>query len=234
MNTKNLNAIRLFALLCIAGKVFTVAAQFGDASTSLWMAISYTLSLFILLFLGYFSIEYSIRFFIWPQIRSIYAISIFNKKKKTAIAKTVEPETEPKIEDELSPLDSPKAKEVIEYTLGTFADVLTNIELMVLERNLKVFILGEKNLSPAVNRRITNLTTMDICHYGWNISRRLNISNDDMAGFIKSQFIWQLNDCSISTISKKLSYDTGKFFIEKIDPKEALSTFPLARKLGIC
>jgi hypothetical protein len=61
---------------------------------------------------------------------------------KDAVANAVEPEQEPI--KEVSPLDTPKAKEVIAYTLGTFTGVLTNEELMALESNLKAFILGER------------------------------------------------------------------------------------------
>lgn len=226
-----LNAIRIIALICIAGKAVSVSLGATDGETNLSTSFHTLLITFLLLSLLYFAIEFSTRFFIWPQVKSIHAIASFKKNVKDAVANTVEPEQEPI--KEVSPLDTPKAKEVIAYTLGTFAGVLTNEELMALESNLKAFILGKRDLEPAVNRRITNLTTMDICHFGWNITKRLKICNDDMAIFLKSQFVWHLDDCTLKTISKKLSVDSGKFYITRINPKEVLLPFPLAKKLRI-
>ena len=102
----------------------------------------------------------------------------------------------------MSPLDTPKAQEVIAYTLGTFAGVLTNEELMSLDNNLKAFILGEPTTQTSVNRRISKFRTHDVYHFGWNIAKRLKIPNTMMAEFLKSQFPWQLADVEISTIAK--------------------------------
>ena len=75
---------------------------------------------------------------------------------------------------------------------------------------------------------------LDIYHFGWNIARRLKISNDDMALFLKSQFVWHLDDSALSTISKKLSYEIGKSTIPKVNPKDPLLPFPLAKEFGVC
>ena len=227
---KHLNAIRTMVLICFAGKA--VSGSFAGAEDGLPLSatINSLLINFLLFTLLYFSVEFAVRFFIWPQTRSIHAITVFRKNKKTAVAKAEEPEPVKPV----SPLETPKAKEVIAYTLGTFAGVLTNEELMGLDKNLKAFILGERELPAAVNRRISHLRTNDIYHFGWNIARRLKISNDDMAVFLKSQFVWHLDDSALSTISKKLSYEMGKFTIPKVNPKETLLPFPLAKELGVC
>ncbi|WP_300805956.1 hypothetical protein, partial [uncultured Duncaniella sp.] len=136
--------------------------------------------------------------------------------------------------DSISPLDTPKAQEVIAYTLGTFAGVLTNEELMVLDNSLKAFIIGESIQQTAVNHRISKFRTHDVYHFGWNIAKRLKISNTIMAEFLKSQFPWQLADVEISTIAKKLSSDEGAFTLPKVEPRLPLPSFPLAKKLGIC
>ncbi|MDE7345935.1 MAG: hypothetical protein K2N48_04235 [Muribaculaceae bacterium] len=227
---KHLNAIRTVALICIAGKAVSVSFAGVEDGLPLSVTINSLLINFLLLTLLYFSVEFAVRFFIWPQTRSIHAIAVFRKNKKAAVEKAEEPEPVKPV----SPLETPKAKEVIAYTLGTFAGVLTNEELMALDKNLKAFILGERELPAALNRRISHLRTNDIYHFGWNIARRLKISNDDMAVFLKSQFVWHLDDSALSTISKKLSYEIGKFTIPKVDPKEILLPFPLAKELGIC
>ncbi len=227
---KHLNAIRTVVLICFAGKAVSVSFAGAEDGLPLSATINSLLINFLLLTLLYFSVEFAVRFFIWPQTRSIHAIAVFRKNKKTAVAKAEEPEPVKPV----SPLETPKAKEVIAYTLGTFAGVLTNEELMALDKNLKTFILGERELPAALNRRISHLRTNDIYHFGWNIARRLKISNDDMAVFLKSQFVWHLDDSALSTISKKLSYEIGKFTIPKVDPKESLLPFPLAKELGVC
>lgn len=134
----------------------------------------------------------------------------------------------------MSPLDTPKAQEVIAYTLGTFAGVLANEELMSLDNNLKAFILGEPTTQISVNRRISKFRTHDVYHFGWNIAKRLKIPNTMMAEFLKSQFPWQLADVEISTIAKKLSSDEGAFTLPKVEPRLPLAPFPLAKKLSIC
>ncbi|ROS87163.1 hypothetical protein [Bacteroides acidifaciens] len=227
---KHLNAIRTVALICIAGKAVSISFAGAEDGLPLSVTINSLLINFLLLTLLYFSVEFAVRFFIWPQTRSIHAIAVFRKNKKTAVAKAEEPEPVKPV----SPLETPKVKEVIAYTLGTFAGVLTNEELMALDKNLKAFILGERELPAAVNRRISHLRTNDIYHFGWNIARRLKISNDVMAVFLKSQFVWHLDDSALSTISKKLSYEIGKFTIPKVNPKETLLPFPLAKELGVC
>ena len=227
---KHLNAIRTVALICIAGKAVSISFAGAEDGLPLSVTINSLLINFLLLTLLYFSVEFAVRFFIWPQTRSIHAIAVFRKNMKTAVAKAEEPEPVKPV----SPLETPKVKEVIAYTLGTFAGVLTNEELMALDKNLKAFILGERELPAAVNRRISHLRTNDIYHFGWNIARRLKISNDVMAVFLKSQFVWHLDDSALSTISKKLSYEIGKFTIPKVNPKETLLPFPLAKELGVC
>lgn len=104
--------------------------------------------------------------------------------------------------ENVSPLDTPNAQEVIAYTLGTFAGVLTNEELMALDNNLKAFIIGESIQQTSVNRRISKFRTHDVYHFGCNIAKRLKISNTMMAEFLKLQFPWQLADVEISTIAK--------------------------------
>jgi hypothetical protein len=73
-----------------------------------------------------------------------------------------------------------------------------------------------------------------VYHFGWNIAKRLKVSNTMIAEFLKSQFPWQLADVEISTIAKKLSSDEGAFTLPKVEPRLPLPPYPLAKKLGIC
>lgn len=182
--------------------------------------------------LCYLSVEYGIRFFIIPLVREPLGVISFKRRKDNAVEQSEE--TAITFTEKASPLDTPKAQEVIAYTLGTFAGVLTNEELMSLDNNLKDFIIGEPTQQTSVNRRISKFRTHDVYHFGWNITKRLKISNTMMAEFLKSQFPWQLADVEISTIAKKLSSDEGAFTLPKVEPRLPLAPYPLAKKLGIC
>ena len=229
MNT-HLNSIRTIALVCIAGKAVSVGFASGNATLS--TSVSSSLITFLMFTLSYLSVDYGIRFFIIPLVREPLSVISFKRRMDKAVEQSEG--TAINVAEEVSPLDTPKAQEVIANTLGTFAGVLTNEELMALDNNLKAFILGESTRQTAVNRRISKFRTHDVYHFGWNIAKRLKIPNTMMAEFLKSQFPWQLADVEISTIAKKLSSDEGAFTLPKVEPRLPLPPYPLAKKLGIC
>ncbi len=229
MNT-HLNSIRTIALVCIAGKAVSVGFASGNATLS--TSVSSSLTTFLMFTLSYLSVDYGIRFFIIPLVREPLSVISFKRRMDKAVEQSEG--TAINVAEEVSPLDTPKAQEVIAYTLGTFAGVLTNEELMSLDNSLKAFILGESTRQTSVNRRISKFRTHDVYHFGWNIAKRLKIPNTMMAEFLKSQFPWQLADVEISTIAKKLSSDEGAFTLPKVEPRLPLPPYPLAKKLGIC
>ena len=229
MNT-HLNSIRTIVLVCIAGKAISVGFSTGEASLA--TSVNSLLTTFLMFTLCYLSVEYGIRFFIIPLVREPLGVISFKRRKDKAIEQSEQMDVITHVN--ISPLETPKAQEVIAYTLGTFAGVLTNEELMALDNNLKAFILGESTQQTSVNRRISKFRTHDVYHFGWNIAKRLKISNTIMAEFLKSQFPWQLADVEISTIAKKPSSDEGAFTLPKVEPRLPLTPYPLAKKLGIC
>ncbi len=229
MNT-HLNSIRTIALVCIAGKAVSVGFASGNATLS--TSVSSSLITFLMFTLSYLSVDYGIRFFIIPLVREPLSVISFKRRMDKAVEQSEG--TAINVAEEVSPLDTPKAQEVIANTLGTFAGVLTNEELMSLDNSLKAFILGESTRQTAVNRRISKFRTHDVYHFGWNIAKRLKIPNTMMAEFLKLQFPWQLADVEISTIAKKLSSDEGAFTLPKVEPRLPLPPYPLAKKLGIC
>lgn len=221
-------AIRTISLLCLAGKAVAVSFAAVEQGESVSTAMNATLTNFLLLTLAYFSLEFGIRLFIWPNMRKLIVTVCFRRRSKSVqtLVDTISPITS------LSPLDSPKAQEVIAYTIGTFAGVITNDELAALELNLKAFILRVPTTDCAVNRRIAKLTTTDIYHFGWNIVRRLKRRNPEMAEFLKSQFPWQLSDVETVVVGKKLSTEDGAFTLPKVEPDQPLPPFPLSKELG--
>lgn len=229
MNT-HLNSIRTIALVCIAGKAISVGFSTEEASLAAYANASITT--FLMFTLCYLSAEYGIQFFIIPLVREPLGVISFKCRKDKAVEQSEE--TIMVTLENISPLDTPKAQEVIAYTLGTFAGVLTNEELMSIDNSLKAFIIGDPIQQTSVNRRISKFRTHDVYHFGWNIAKRLKMPNTIMAEFLKSQFPWQLADVEISTIAKKLSSDEGAFTLPKVEPRLPLTPYPLAKKLGIC
>ncbi|WP_302323168.1 hypothetical protein, partial [Bacteroides intestinalis] len=179
MNT-HLNSIRTIALVCIAGKAVSVGFASGNATLS--TSVSSSLITFLMFTLSYLSVDYGIRFFIIPLVREPLSVISFKRRMDKAVEQSEG--TAINVAEEVSPLDTPKAQEVIANTLGTFAGVLTNEELMSLDNSLKAFILGESTRQTAVNRRISKFRTHDVYHFGWNIAKRLKIPNTMMAEFL--------------------------------------------------
>ena len=101
--------------------------------------------------------------------------------------------------------------------------MLTNDELMLLDQNLKSFVLEETDLRPAVNRRIPRLLVHDAYHFGWKIVKRLPKNNAEMEVFLKSQFLWHLADNDLTTIAMKLSSEDGNYCIPKVEKRLHLS-----------
>ena len=101
---KHLNAIRTVALICIAGKAVSVSFAGAEDGLPLSATINSLLINFLQFTLLYFSVEFAVRFFIWPRTRSIHAIAVFRKNKKAAVEKVEEPEPVKPV----SPLETPK------------------------------------------------------------------------------------------------------------------------------
>ena len=220
-----INAMRIFAALAIPGKAISTCIQISTDGGDALSVILSGIYMLILLTIGYFSLEYGIRLFIYPNILQL--VNTFSKQNNP---QNITNEATPAI-----PLIDPVTIEnVVEYALGTFDKVFTPGELKNLEACIRDFANGKTGMNPSIERRISNFRTLDVFHFGWNIGKRLRKSNIETASFLKSQFPIQLIESSEETVSKKLSSDDGSFLIPKIPIHLPLKPFPLAAKLGLC
>ncbi len=220
-----ITALRIFATLAIPGKAISTCIQISTDGGDALSVILSGIYMLILLTIGYFSLEYGIRLFIYPNILQL--VNTFSRRNNRQNTTT---ESAPAI-----PLIGPVTIEnVVEYALGTFDNVFTPDELKDLETNLRDFANGKTSINPTIERRISNFRTLDVFHFGWNIGKRLKKSNIETASFLKSQFPIQLIESSEETVSKKLSSDDGSFLIPRIPVHLPLKPFPLAAKLGLC
>ena len=73
-------------------------------------------------------------------------------------------------------------------------------------KNIEIYTDGNsiegKTILPV---RVKDLTTVDICHYGWNIWNHFDVTDQwGIARFLKAVFKEKLKDMELKTIKKKL------------------------------
>ena len=232
-----LTPIRYIAFLLILAKSISVGSGLADKSYSDLSIIMAILSLTILFSLLYLSLELGTRFFIWPLLSE----PLFSAKSShTPLALSLSTENckdttdnDPIQEKESNPIDNPKVQAVINYTYETFQNILHPEELSSLISNIKSLILGQPYYDNVVNRKIPKLRSIDLYHFGWNLSRHLQIDQMESAKFVKSQFSFPLRNSEVDSIYKKMGQDNNKFVLPRVKPDQPLLPFPLAEKLGL-
>ena len=172
------------------------------------------LTLTILFSLLYLSLEWGTRFFIWPLLSE----PLFSAKSShTPLTLSLSTEdckdttdNDTKNEEESNPIDNPKVLAVINYTYETFQNILLPEELSSLISNIKSLILKQPYYDNVVNRKIPKLRSIDLHHFGWNLSRHLQIDQMQLAKFVKSQFSFPLRNSEVESIYKKMGQDVNK------------------------
>ena len=232
-----LTPVRIIAFLLILAKSISVGSGLADKSYSDLSVIMAILTLTILFSLLYFSLELGTRFFIWPLLSEPFFSA---KSSHTPLALSLSTEdckdttdNDPNNEEESNPIDNPKVQAVINYAYETFQNILLPEELSSLISNIKSLILGQPYYDNVVDRKIPKLRSMDLYHFGWNLSRHLQISQNELAKFVKSQFSFPLRDSEVETIYKKMGQDNNKSALPRVEPDQPLLPFPLAEKLGL-
>lgn len=143
----------------------------------------------------------------------------------------IEPEQQAEIIEEPKPdLDSIREKHLLEqqehkeklletaleYTRTTFAPYADdeNIERLCDYVADYYNAIDLKGVKPV---RVKELTTYDLCHFGWNIWNHFRPirknRQEDIAVFLKIVFAQSFKETDIETIRKKLTYKEGKFKI---------------------
>ena len=107
---------------------------------------------------------------------------------------------------QLALLHAEKLNRAILYTQETFAPYISDTDMNLLCKNIEIYAAGNsiegKTIQPV---RVKDLTTIDICHFGWNIWNHFDITDQwGIARFLKSVFEDKLKDVELKTIKKKL------------------------------
>lgn len=181
-------------------------------------------SLFVLTIITTFSLFLAVQ----SLLHDLFSV-VFQKGRTTEVAKIHEPKTVTN-----SPIKSSfdyekhrqetillKAKEeqgkidsVLAYSQETLAPYMQESELTKLCDEINAFLTSswtpEKSKSVELS---SQLKSIDLMHFGWNIAQPFKIPRIETATFLKNTFSKALDDVEISTIQRKLTNTESKSVI---------------------
>ena len=103
----------------------------------------------------------------------------------------------------------------VHYTQKTFAPYANDDEIARLCDYIGLYINKSNVVNPKPIKINSQLTSLDIYHFGWNIWNHFKIGKqDDIASFLKSVFPHTLRDAEPETIKKHLKDDERKGIIK--------------------
>lgn len=108
--------------------------------------------------------------------------------------------------------DKKRAKRdfAVQYTRKEFAPYISDKDLALLCRYVELYA-DQLPLTDIQPIRVKTLTTLDLYHFGWNIWKYLNVSNQqDIAIFLKNVFVHNLKDVEPDSIKSHLKDEPKK------------------------
>ena len=111
-----------------------------------------------------------------------------------------------------------KLEKVISYTKQTMVAYMSEEDLNRLCAYITEYSTGDtlQKISPV--KVDSQLKSIDIMHFGWNIGKAFGRKRIHTATFIKNVFAHTLRDLEIATIERKMSHTESKCMI-KLDEK---------------
>lgn len=107
-----------------------------------------------------------------------------------------------------------KMEVVISYTQRTLAAFMSEEGLAKLCEQITRYLSSEWNIENSQDIKISSqLKSIDLMHFGWNISRPFGKKREDIALFLKHTFAHTLRDVEMSSIQRKLTNTEGKYLI---------------------
>lgn len=156
----------------------------------------------------------------------------FSKSKR---AKEVKEEPEAPKPLSLAEIRAEKQKEIdqqqteriniaIQYTQKTFAPYISDADMELLCKYIEMYAEGNDFENVSIQSiRTQKLTTLDLCHFGWNIWNHFNISDQwDISQFLKTVFEEKLKEMELETVKKKLKIFESKCTIRIQEDLQAL------------
>lgn len=113
-----------------------------------------------------------------------------------------------------------KVNTTITYSQETLTPYISEEELYKLCEELRLFLTSQWNQDKAQAVTISSeLKTIDLMHFGWNIGTPFKKSREEISLFLKSSFPHTFQDVEVSTILRKLTNrDTPSLIpLERLD-----------------
>lgn len=107
-----------------------------------------------------------------------------------------------------------KLKKVLSYTKQTMVAYMSEEDLNRLCAYIVEYSTGDtlQKISPI--KVDSQLKSIDIMHFGWNIGKAFGIKRIHTATFIKNVFAHTLRDLEVSTIERKMSHTESEYIIK--------------------
>lgn len=198
-------------LFSLAVRSFTLNIG-ADGFTSLSVFIASSVILFVLFLALQSLLEDFFNMIIRPQKRAIFEtpmttpqapLSSFNYERFRQEA------LQEKEREERKKIDA-----VVDYTERTFAPYMADDELCLLTEQVTHFLTDQWTAETGQNVRVSSeLKSIDLMHFGWNISRPFGKKREKIALFLKHTFAHPLRDVEVSSIQRKLTNTEGKYLI---------------------
>lgn len=103
---------------------------------------------------------------------------------------------------------------ITSYTQRTLAAYMTEEELTKLCEQITRYLSSEWSIETSQDIKVSShLKSIDLMHFGWNISRPFGKKREDIAFFLKYTFAHTLRDVEVSSIQRKLTNTEGKYLI---------------------
>ncbi len=139
----------------------------------------------------------------------------FFKSQRRKEEKEEEPETTQQLslneiraekQKQLAQQYTEKLNIAIRYTQEIFAPYISDVDMDMLCKNVEIYAAGNSIENTTIQSiRVKDLTTVDICHFGWNIWNHFDVTDQwGIARFLKVVFKEKLRDMELKTIKKKL------------------------------
>lgn len=107
-----------------------------------------------------------------------------------------------------------KINTVLSYTEKTLAPYVIESELSNLCTQISYFLSSDWKEEESREIKISSqLKSIDLMHFGWNIAQPFGKSRKEIATFLKYTFTHALADVEVSTLQRKLTNTEGKFLI---------------------
>ena len=107
-----------------------------------------------------------------------------------------------------------KLEKVLNYTKQTMVAYMSEEDLNRLCTYVAEYSTGDTLQKITPVKVDSQLKSIDIMHFGWNIGKAFGIKRIHTATFIKNVFAHTLRDLEISTIERKMSHTESKCHIE--------------------